>query len=169
MVKIMKTKIKTLLFVVLVLSIIIFSSSYVSAEEVKYDPEILEEFEKTEWVPIIIKLYSEDMTKVDKVLTTLTEKEFELEGKFPNGRGFHGSITKEGFDKLIKNPDVKMIYLERISHVTDGDDIEEIELGIIEEEDKTFLWSLIIPIIIIFIIILYLVISNKKEKPKKRR
>ena len=85
--------------------------------ELNYEPEILEEFNKSSEVAVIVKLYSQNMTKVDEVLATLSETEFKLEGKFPNGRGFYGNITKEGFDKLIKNSDVKMIYLERISYI----------------------------------------------------
>lgn len=78
---------------------------------------IFEEIGKTGRARIIVETTSKNMTIVDETLSTLSENEFSLNRKFQSGRGFHGNITKEGLDNLVKNPNVKAIYYDKIVHV----------------------------------------------------
>lgn len=99
---------------------------------VEYDPAILDAFNNQSWVNVIVRLVDnsnititstkEEKTelirqrdgwfepKIDEVLSTLSEDEFVSLRKLSNG--FGGSITIEGFDKLINNPAVSEIQLD---------------------------------------------------------
>lgn len=131
----------SLIFASLILGILLVSlvsaETLVSDAGVNYESEILEEFNKTSEVMVIVRLKDtsnitvEGTTEeikalfrqkdewfnpvIDSVLSTLPETEFKI--KYTYFNGFAGKITKEGLDKLIKNPAAKMIYLSRISHV----------------------------------------------------
>ena len=87
---------------------------------VEYQSKILEEFNKTSKVTILVKLHSNNITKLDEMLSNLSQTEFKLESKLPLGNGFGGNITKQGFDNLINNPDVKAIYLDELLHIVMG-------------------------------------------------
>ena len=50
----------------------------------------------------------------DKVLSELSEDEFELIAKFEVTNGLAGSITKEGFEELKENKYVDSIYMDRV-------------------------------------------------------
>jgi len=104
--------------------------------KVMFDEKVLEALNESDEVPVIVKLYNRNMTKVNEILATLTEEEFKLDGKFPNGRGFYGNITQQGFDVLINNSDIKMIYLEGTSYIVDNND-EESEQKMIESNSET--------------------------------
>ncbi|MEK6937639.1 MAG: hypothetical protein AABX04_01205 [Nanoarchaeota archaeon] len=130
-------KVKILFFGMLVLGILFVSGcteqSIFSFTKVTYDKVILEEFSKTEWVPVLVRLKDNSDIKIegtkeqrvalskqrdewfkpviDEVLSTLSKKEFELAHK--RFDGFSGKITKEGFQKLLNNPAVKEIIWEK--------------------------------------------------------
>src|SRR3989338_6616307 len=125
---------KKMLFLCIILSIITFFS-LVSAQEtepysevllindvsgVQYKSAILEEFNKISKVTILVKLHSNNITKLDEMLSNLSQTEFKLESKLPLGNGFGGNITKQGFDNLINNPDIKAIYLDKPLHIVMG-------------------------------------------------
>jgi len=121
----------------LLLVFFLFSCISVSVVAVsEYDTEILEEFNRTSEVAVIVKLYFKNMSKVDDVLASLPEQEFKLDGKFQSGRGFYGNITKEGFDILINNSDVRSIYLSGFSYVV-GDDENKSEPIMVENDSTT--------------------------------
>lgn len=104
---------------------------------VQYQSKILEELNKSSEVAIIVKLHFKNMTKVDEVIATLPETEFNLEGKFLLGNGFYGNITKRGFDILINNPDVAEIHSEIIAHTLPAIEIkEEVREGRIKDDSN---------------------------------
>ena len=96
---------------------------------VEYDPEILEEFNNQTWVPVLVRLVDNSNITVtgskderralsrqiyewfkpvrEEVLAALSEAEFNLSGRRFNG--FSGTITREGFDKLLNNTAVREI------------------------------------------------------------
>ena len=78
------------------------------------DPNILEEFNKSSEVSIVVELQTKNITKVDEILATLSESDFKLKRKLPLGNGFGGNITKKGFEKLVNNPDVKFVWTDII-------------------------------------------------------
>ncbi len=108
--------------------------------KVEYDKKLIVQFLVNKWVHITIKIHDvsnitiskDDSIEVqttkdnerisilnnisDSILLTFSEDEFKLEGKFPIGNGFYGDITKEGFEKLLKDSRVKKIYAEK--HIT---------------------------------------------------
>lgn len=129
-------------FIISLLFVIsIFLTSFVSAGVsevgVEYDSELMGQFLVNKWVHVIVKIHDatnitvlkKDLIEVqeskdderkavldnisDSVLLALSENEFQLEGKFPIGNGFYGNITKEGFDKLLKDKRVRKIYSEK--------------------------------------------------------
>ena len=69
---------------------------------------VQEAFNKTSEVSVGVKLREEDISNVDDVLAILTEKGFKLKEKFPNGLGFYGNITREGFDIYVYNSSVRI-------------------------------------------------------------
>ena len=130
---------KRITYMLLVPLLIIFFSMNVVGEvanetnsTVEYDPAILDAFNNQSWVNVIVRLVDnsnititstkEEKTelirqrdgwfepKIDEVLSTLSEDEFVSLRKLSNG--FGGSITIEGFDKLINNPAVSEIQLD---------------------------------------------------------
>ena len=124
----METKKVILLGMLFLLGIVFINSvsAGVSNEGVEYDSEIKILFLVIGKVPVIIDIKDvsniiiskedspeefefkiEQRTKIlseisNSVLSTLSEKEFILDDKLISGRGFYGSITKEGFEKLLK-------------------------------------------------------------------
>ncbi len=99
------------------------------------DQEILESFENSTWVEIMVGIrdntginISQSDTKeqqtakkmakkaifdpiIDAILSNLTEEEFNLKVRFLSGSQFYGEITKEGFDKISNNSNIAEIYL----------------------------------------------------------
>src|SRR3989344_4799369 len=104
---------------------------------VQYDNELNSQFSVNKWIPVTIKI--KDITNItplksdsievqeskdferkailnnitDSILLTLSEDEFQLEGKFPLGNGFYGNITKQGFEKLLGDEKIKNIYANK--------------------------------------------------------
>ena len=130
-----------ILFVITLISVFFVKAQ--TNDTIPYiDPRILEEFNKTSEVKIIVEvrdtsgitITSRDSqeeqaikdakkkeilgNKTNSVLSTLPEVDFKLSGKFLLGNGFYGRITKTGFDILINNSDVAGIYLDRAIHTT---------------------------------------------------
>lgn len=125
------------------LALMFFGIFFVNAQTnsvVPYiDSKILEEFNKTSEVKIIVEVRdtsgivvtnqdSEEEqeikdaqkikiwgNKTDSVLSTLPKSEFKLIGIFPWRNGFYGYITKQGLDILMNNSDVKWIDVDRIA------------------------------------------------------
>ena len=132
----METKKVILLGMLFLLGIVFINSvsAGVSNEGVEYDSEIKILFLVIGKVPVIIDIKDvsniiiskedspeefefkiEQRTKIlseisNSVLSTLSEKEFILDDKLISGRGFYGNITKEGFEKLLKDTRVKKIH-----------------------------------------------------------
>src|SRR3989338_1322252 len=122
--------------------------SFVSAEMlvsdtgVEYDSELIEQFLVSKWVHVTIDvkdfsnitISKEDSVAVQttkdsqrwdiyrntsqSVLSILSENEFQLKRKSEWGRSFSGNITKEGFEKLLKDDRVKKIYAEKEIHIS---------------------------------------------------
>ena len=134
-------KIKT--FMILILALIIcISASLVIAIPEYIDPAILEEFETKKKVGMIVKVIDTSSIeisskgsveqqrvrdlerkeifedKVDAILAELSKSEFELGGTFILGNGFHGSVNRDGFNRLVDHPYVKDIYLEGYTYVS---------------------------------------------------
>src|SRR3989344_2132234 len=162
---------KGLIFFIFVMAVILFLVSLVNAEcigvsskQVKYDTNVLTNFDIAEnnktlgkevLIPITVKI--KDITNItplksdsievqeskdferkaildnitDSILLTLSEDEFQLEGKFPLGNGFYGNITKQGFEKLLGDERIKNIYANKEGWINSKISLQEFLLGII--------------------------------------
>ena len=128
-------KYSILLWLIFFIMPIIFVNAQISSVVQYVDPEILEEFNQSSEVMVLVKLYSENITKVNEVLSTLPESEFKLRKKLQSGRGFSGNITIDGFNRLTNNPNIEIIWLNKPLHVVNEDEkIEEIESKIIKND-----------------------------------
>ena len=122
---------------------------------VQYDNELNSQFSVNKWIPVTIKI--KDITNItplksdsievqeskdferkailnnitDSILLTLSEDEFQLEGKFPLGNGFYGNITKQGFEKLLGDERIKNIYANKEGWLNSKISLQEFLLGII--------------------------------------
>ena len=102
---------------------------------VKYETEILSEFESKVWIDVIIDI--KDLSNItisnkdsieiqiekdkqrnkffnnitESILDTLSNDKFRYKDK--TDRTIFGYITEEGFDELLNNPNIKSIYLEK--------------------------------------------------------
>ncbi len=94
----------------------------------------------------------------NSVLATLSEENFQLDGKLVSGRGFYGNITKEGFNKLLKDTRVKKIHDNTIKG-------RELVGG----SNKTPIQFIFVSLLIILFIllVLLLIILVRKGKSKK--
>src|SRR4030042_1686464 len=152
-----------------------------SLYSVAYDLKILEKFNQTnnKYLKVIIRLRDDSSInlvgtkeekaelmrqrdewfkpKIDDVLSTLSGGEFILVRKLSNG--FGGSITREGFDKLIDNLAVSEITLDiggsiasennnlskNVSLITEIErDSENVIITNINKKDANCIWVLII-------------------------
>jgi len=77
--------------------------------------------------------------KTATILSNLSQTEFKLESKLPLGNGFGGNITKQGFDNLINNPDVKAIYLDELLHIVMGNVKREENVSEIIKNNSIFI------------------------------
>lgn len=97
-------------------------------EEVPTDQEVAKELTKEEKAPIIVVLKQpgasskitgfmtaviQTKTSQQKVLSTLSEDEFEKKHEYSIIKGFSGEITAEGLEKLKHNPNVEKIYFDK--------------------------------------------------------
>jgi len=70
---------------------------------------ILKEFNKTNWVPVIVEVYSPE--KIDNLISSLSEINFKNVKK-ETSTIFSVKVTKAGLDNLANNSNVKWIDLE---------------------------------------------------------
>jgi hypothetical protein len=117
---------------------------------VEYENDVLNAFNNSEWVPVIIEIPSQNNSLINNILSNLSGSEFQLKEKLLGDYPFAGNITQAGFDKLLKNPDVKSIYLSRESHL-------------LPIKNKINFWIIILPLMIILLIIIFCIIFNKKK------
>ena len=73
---------------------------------------------------MIVELNFQNLTILDQVLLPFSEDEFKLKRKLFGDGAFVGNITKEGLDKLIDNPEVRIIYLNRILQVPENNETD---------------------------------------------
>ena len=131
------------------------------------EQDVLNALDSSEWVPVIIKLYEKNDSLINSIISNLSSSEFKIKGTL--SRGFAGNITQDGLDKLVNNPNVREIYLDRIVQVhndtndvsNETEDQEETDDKITIEEKPNLLWLWMI-IGVIFIIVIYLIIKKKK-------
>ena len=159
----------------------IHASEIISDSEVKYDSEVFEILKSSKWAPIIVEV--KDITNVsvsykdsvevqeakdkerkiilenitDSILSTLSKDEFILKRKSLLGDGFSGNITKEGFEKLLTNPNVKKVYFSGTSYMVTTARIKNIFADIIK-----------IIFVMSIILIIYRLIKNKIHKKNKK-
>ena len=188
--------IKLTFFIMLFLLI---TFNFISAQPV-IDNEVLNEFNNKERVTItatLIDLGNRDLNinLQSEIISNFSEEEFKLNWKSSNGRGFEGNITKEGLEKLKKNPNILRVYLP-VSGTTIkvicgdeicsfGEDCENciFDCGCSETEEcvgrecqlkevsieKNFVgFWVVIPISIILIIIMYIITKKIKYIKKKK-
>jgi len=154
------------LVIVGVLGVVGAETTLISDAGVEYEVEVLEKLNKTEWIPVIIEIYFENSTIIDQVLSNLLESEFKLKKKLLGNDALVGNITKEGFNKVLNNPNVRLIYLSRIAQIHPGNEIEDEKVGVLEEEEikikRINLWLVILPILAILLVVIYLIFHKKK-------
>ncbi|MBA3064522.1 S8 family serine peptidase, partial [Candidatus Woesearchaeota archaeon] len=61
------------------------------------------------------------------VSTTSSGADFNLRHKYSTVNGFSGTVTEQGLEKLMNDPDVKNIYLNREVHITLDQSIPQIK------------------------------------------
>ena len=169
---------RKILFSLIIIFGFIGMLNFISAEtldvETEYDSELISQFLVSEWVQVTIKIHDDVNITIPKkdavnfeskinertmilnnisesILLTLFESEFQLEGKLISGRGFYGNITKEGFDKLLKDERVKKIYAEK-----------EIWLNSSTIVKKTIIY--VTSALLIVVVIILIIKLNKKRK-----
>jgi hypothetical protein len=89
----------------------------------------------------------------DSVLSTLSEEEFELDGKFISGKGFYGNVTKDGFNELLKDSRVEKIH----------DNTIEVNMDTVAKGK-----SIIIFFVLLFVVLLLFFILRTKKRGKWR-
>ena len=108
-----------------ILNFISAQSKFINGIEVEDD--VIKALENEEWVPIIVEL--RDTAYIDSLLSQFGDDEFVLKRKLINDEGFSGNITKKGFDKLVNNPHVKKVYLNRVAHILTKNETLEQEIN----------------------------------------
>ena len=108
---------------VVVLLIILLSANLSSAKfspenQGKINSEILEELNGTSEVRVIVDIHSKNDIIIDNILSDLSTSEFKIIGKLIDSSGFYGNITEQGLSKLINDPHVKNIRLDKIVYTT---------------------------------------------------
>jgi hypothetical protein len=155
----------------LLMSIIIVSMVFIVSAEmlvsdagVGYDSEIIDRFNQNlTSVNIFFKL--KNMSEANDLLSTFSKNEFGNIIRRPDSSRIGGEITRQGFDKLISDSRVEVVYYNIPVYATENETIEEVE-GLIPEIEKKELelgwFGISIGIIvIILIIILYLILKKK--------
>ncbi|MBR9682354.1 MAG: S8 family serine peptidase, partial [Candidatus Aenigmarchaeota archaeon] len=119
---------------------IVLLSGLVSAEmyDTKLEDEIYDSFENKSLISVTVLLDESESTKYEpksfgknakvystrvsefevmenSILSTLDDSDFQLEHKYKIFNGFSGNITKEGFEKLRKDPRVVSIETNEVS------------------------------------------------------
>jgi len=159
---------KQIIFGVLVVLIIVSMIGVISAEMltsdvgVEYESEILREFNKTNQTLVGVFFELKDMSEADNLFSDLTESDFEFVRK--SSKRIIGKVTKKGFDKLINDERIKVIYFSESVYATNDKNETQIEENISNKEEKEFeinLWLIGI-FILVALLIIYL-IFHKKE------
>lgn len=141
----------------------VYAEALISDAGVEYESDIVDDLNGSEWVEVIIETYSKNKTILEGMLFSLTKDEFKLEEIFLESEGLVGNITKKGFDKLINNSDVKLIYLNRIAHILGNETITETSEEI-QTEKRSLLWFYIISGIILTIILYFIIKRISKNQ-----
>jgi len=151
----------------------------ISNAGVEYETEILEELNGTSEVRVIVDIHSKNDIIIDNILSDLSTSEFKIIGKLIDSSGFYGNITEQGLSKLINDPHVKNIRLDKIVYTTLNESLNETEQVKKEFEtndtDKTNKEKveikktnlLFISILIIFLIIVYFIFHKIFYKKKR--
>lgn len=143
-----KREVLVICFVVFFLLIIISSLQVVSAEllvsdvGVEYESDILDVLDSSEWVGVIVNIPFSNLSLLNSILSNLTDSEFKLKKILLGDDAFAGNITREGFNKLINNSNIRTIYLNRIAHVIGNGAIEDKKERSCEEDSDCEIVSL---------------------------
>lgn len=88
---------------------IIHPSSNESENKPWVDPLLGKEFEEKEWARVRVYPTSTDL--IDSIISSIPKDEFILGSISPGGEAFNGDITKEGLEVLVRNSNVKEIWM----------------------------------------------------------
>ena len=124
--------------VILVVSFLFFMN-FINAQNnnetnytVEVEQDVINALQNSQWVTVIVKVQEINYILVDSVLAGLSPFEFRFQEKSLRGDGFVGNITQEGLDKLVNNPNVRSVYLNRIAHIL----YSEVKVETIQRECK---------------------------------
>jgi hypothetical protein len=145
-----------LLFGILLLVNFVSSEMLVSDAGVQYDSEIISAFNTSEWVGIFFKL--NNMSEADNLIFSFSNSEFQLIRK--SSTRIVGEITKEGFEKLISNLNVKSVYYNAPSQIAEENRTIDNILNI-NKINYSIIFCLAGVVFLLFII--YLLIKKKKR------
>jgi len=84
----------------------------------KVDINVINALENNTLVEVFIKIEINNISSIDRVLSSLDESEFKLIKRSVYNDAFSGNISKKGVEKIINNPDVRGMYLNRVAKVT---------------------------------------------------
>lgn len=130
----MKIRISLNIIIVILLLVVVSFSTAVYEYRAFVDTEVISYLSNHDYAEVIIKLNSNN---ADTILDSLHKNEFNLFNIFPMKNGFFGTITKDGFYKLLRNRNVKSIYMIRVLNITlaesipliNSDDILQIQIN----------------------------------------
>jgi len=128
----MKKEMKIIIGVLGVLIIVgligvVVAETLVSDAGVSYDSEILGALNSSEWVSIFMKL--NNMSEADSLLSTFLETEFKFKRK--SSTRIVGEITREGFDKLINDTRINVVYFNALAHATLDESVPLINVTVV--------------------------------------
>ena len=182
----MEKELKLILVFFSILILFSINSTYVQASVsdvgVEYDEEIIGQFLTSEWVSVMIDvkdfsnitINKNDSVEIetikdnmkwsvykntsDAVLSNLSEEEFILERKSDFDVFFSGNISKEGFEKLLRDERVLSISIKKGGSLHTLADVTSANGMLI----------FFLPAVLIIILIILLVKLNRKRQWKKR-
>jgi hypothetical protein len=130
------------------------SCGYKACDNLTYQryKNILKEFNNTNWVPVIVEMFS--VEKTDNLISSFSDTDFKNVEKELSPSIFIVEVTKTGLDELFNNSEIKTINLEESSSLA-GNNLTESKFN--------WLW-ITLPIVILLIIILGIFFIKKKKK-----
>lgn len=126
-----KGRSRPILWLVAIVSLILYASFFSSygritgfflSQNAIADDEVLREMNAGNEARVIVMLEgSLSIEDKEDVFSTLEADDFELRSRYSTINAFSGNITRRGFEKLMKNPDVIRIYPDRRFNLTVND------------------------------------------------
>ncbi|PIN91073.1 hypothetical protein COU57_02080 [Candidatus Pacearchaeota archaeon CG10_big_fil_rev_8_21_14_0_10_32_14] len=80
-------------------------------------PDVYNELEKSQWVPVVIQFRTPGTTDLNSIIENLSSKNVVLLDVLLKGDSFSGKINKGGLQELIENPFIVKILYNRVTGI----------------------------------------------------